>query len=57
MGLSLKVIRQNCLKNVDIRRTTTKHKQTHAAFVKVYNKESAKQFFKAMDAQEFQDPE
>ena len=42
---------------VDIRRTTTKYKHTHTAFVEAFNTESPKQLFKAMDVQEFQDPE
>ena len=43
--------------NVDIRRVTTKYKQTHTAFVEAFNKELAKLLFKPMDAQELQDPE
>ena len=43
--------------NVDIRRTTTKYKHTHTAFVEAFNKEFSKQLFKPMDAQELQDPE
>ena len=43
--------------NVDIRRTTTKYKHNHTAFAKASNKEFAKLLFKAMDAQELQDPE
>ena len=43
--------------NVDIRRTTTKYKDTHTAFVEAFNKELAKLLFKPMDAQELQDPE
>ena len=42
--------------NVNIR-TTTKYMHTHAPFVEVFNKELAKLLFKAMDAQELQDPE
>ena len=42
--------------NADIRRTTTKYKHTHTAFVEVFNKELAKLLFKPMDAQELQDP-
>ena len=42
--------------NVDIRRTTTKYKDTHTAFVEAFNKELAKLLFKPMDAQELQDP-
>ena len=43
--------------NVDIRRTTTKHKHTHTAFVEAFNKELAKLLFKPMDAPELEDPE
>ena len=43
--------------NVHIRRTTTKYKRTHTAFVEAFNKELAKLLFKPMDAQEIQDPE
>ena len=43
--------------NVDIRRTTTKYKHTHTAFVEAFNRELAKLLFKPMDAQEPQDPE
>ena len=43
--------------NVDIPRATTKYKHTHTAFVEAFNKELAKLFFRAMDAQELQDPE
>ena len=43
--------------NVDIRRTTAKYKHTHTAFVEAFNKELTKPLFKAMDAQELQDPE
>ena len=43
--------------NFDIRRTTTKYKHTHTAFVEAFNKELAKLLFKPMDAQELQDPE
>ena len=43
--------------NVDIRRTTTKYKHTHTAFVEAFNKELAKLLFKPMGAQELQDPE
>ena len=42
--------------NVDIRRATTKYKDTHTAFVEAFNKELAKLLFKPMDAQELQDP-
>ena len=42
--------------NADIRRTTTKYKHTHTAFLEVFNKELAKLLFKPMDAQELQDP-
>ena len=44
-------------RNVEIRRATTKHKYTHMAFMKAFNKELAKLLFKPMDAQELQDPE
>ena len=43
--------------NVDIRRTTTKCKHTHAAFVEDFNKKLAKLLLKPMDVQESQDPE
>ena len=43
--------------NVDIRRTTTKYKHTHTAFVEAFNRELAKLLFKPMDAQELQDSE
>ena len=43
--------------NVDIRRTTTKYKHTHTAFVGAFNKELAKVLFEPMDAHKFQDPE
>ena len=43
--------------NVDIRRATTKYKDTHTAFVEAFNKELAKLLFKPMDAQELEDPE
>ena len=43
--------------NVDIRRSTTKYKHTHTAFIEAFNKELAKLLFKPMDAQELQDPE
>ena len=43
--------------NVDIRRTTTKYKHTHTAFVEAFNKELAKLLFQPMDAQELHDPE
>ena len=43
--------------NVDIRRTTTKYKHTHTAFVEAFNKDLAELFFKSMDAQELKDPE
>ena len=42
---------------VEIRRTTTKYKHTHTAFVENFDKELAKLLCKPMDAQEFQDPE
>ena len=43
--------------NVDIRRTTTKYKYTHTAFVEAFNKELVKLLFMPIDAQELQDPE
>ena len=43
--------------NVKIRRTRTKYKDIHIAFVEAFNKELAKQLFKTMDAPVFQDPE
>ena len=43
--------------NLNIRRTTTKYKHNHMAFVEVFNRELAKLLFKPMDAQELQDPE
>ena len=43
--------------NVDIRRSTTKYKHTHTAFIEAFNKELAKLLFKPMDAQELQDTE
>ena len=43
--------------NVDIRRSTTKYKHTHTAFVEAFKNELAKLLFKPMDAQELQDPE
>ena len=43
--------------NVDIRRTTTKYKNTHTDFAEAFNKELAKLLFKPMDAQKLQDPE
>ena len=43
--------------NVSIRRTTPKYKYTHTAFVKIFNKELAKQLLKPIDAYELQDPE
>ena len=42
--------------NVDIRKTTTKYKYTHTAFVDAFNKELEKLLFKPMDAQELQEP-
>ena len=42
--------------NVDIRKTTAKHKYTHTAFVEAFNKELEKLLFKLMDAQELQEP-
>ena len=41
----------------EIRRTATKYKHTHTALVEAFNKELEKQFFKPLDAQEFEDPE
>ena len=43
--------------NVNIRRTTTKCKHTHTAFVEAFNKELEKLLFKPMSAQELQDAE
>ena len=43
--------------NADIRRSTTKYKHIHTAFVEPFNKELAKLLFKPMNAQELQDPE
>ena len=43
--------------NVEIRRTTTKYKNTHTDFAEAFNKELAKLLFKPMDAQKLQDPE
>ena len=43
--------------NVDIRRTRTKYKHTHTAFVEAFNKELAKLLFKPVDTQKLQDPE
>ena len=43
--------------NVEIRRATTKYKDTNTAFVGDFNKELAKLLFKPLDAQELQDPE
>ena len=42
---------------VDVRRATKKFKHTHTTFVEAFNQELEKQLFKAMDAQELQDPE
>ena len=42
---------------VTIRRTTTKYKHTHTAFVEALNKILAEQLFKVQDAQELNDPE
>ena len=42
---------------VKIRRVTTKHKQTHTAFVEALNKMLAERLFKVQDAQELNDPE
>ena len=42
--------------NVDIRKTATKYKYTHTAFVDAFNKELEKLLFKPMDAQELQEP-
>ena len=41
----------------DIRRATTKYKDTHTAFVQASHKELVKQLFKLMGAEELQDPE
>ena len=43
--------------NVNIRRITTKYKNTHTAFVEAFNKELAKLLFQPMDAQELQNSE
>ena len=42
---------------VKIRRTTTKYKHTHTAFVEALNKMIAERLFKVQDAQEFNDPD
>ena len=42
-------------RKVGIRRTITKYKHTHTAFVEALNKKLEKQLFKPMDAQELQD--
>ena len=42
-------------RKVGIRRTITKYKHTHTAFVETLNKKLEKQLFKPMDAQELQD--
>ena len=42
-------------RKVGIRRTITKYKHTHTAFVEAINKKLEKQLFKPMDAQELQD--
>ena len=43
--------------NVKIRRSTTKYKHTHTAFVESLNKVLAENLFKVQDAQELNDPE
>ena len=43
--------------NIEIRRATTKYKNTHTTFVEDFNKKVAKLLFKPMDAQELQDSE
>ena len=43
--------------SVDIRRVTTKYKDTHTAFIEAFNRELAKLLFKPMDAQELQNQE
>ena len=43
--------------STEIRRTATKYKHTHTAFLEALNKNLAKLLFKPIDAQEFQDPE
>ena len=42
--------------NVVMRRSTTKHKHTHTAFVNAFEKEFEKLLFKPMDGQELQNP-
>ena len=42
---------------VTIRRTTTKYKHTHTAFVEALNKILAERLFKLQDAQELNDPD
>ena len=42
---------------VTIRRTTTKYKHTHIAFVEALNKILAEELFKVQDMQELNDPE
>ena len=42
---------------VTLRRTTTKYKHTHTAFVDALNKILAEKLFKVQDAQELNDPE
>ena len=42
---------------VEIRRTTTKYKHTHTAFVESLNKVLSEKLFKIQDAQELNDPE
>ena len=41
--------------NDDIRRTTTKYKHIHTAFMETFNKKLAKLLLKPMDVQELQD--
>ena len=43
--------------NVEIKRTTTKYKHTHTAFVESLNRVLAENLFKIQDAQELNDPE
>ena len=43
--------------NADIRRATTKYKNTHTAVVEAFNKGLAELLFKPMDAQDLQGPE
>ena len=57
-GLKLKsdVTRLPEKHDADIRRTTTKYKPTHTAFVEAFFKELAKQLFKPMGGKEFLGP-